>query len=64
MRVLVLPLALVSLAACRYESTAAPVSTGGSPQSQPQNSNSLPRGSAVNAPIEPATGLKTTRVSP
>ena len=64
MRALALLLALVSLAACRYESTAAPVSTGGSPQSQPQSPNSLPRGSAVNAPIEPPTGLRTTRVSP
>jgi len=61
-------IAIVSLSACsRYESKATPVSTEptGSASSMPQPPNSLPLGSAVDAPLTRATGdVGTTRVGP
>ena len=52
--------ALAALAGCaRYESRAQPVTTdafGASPAMMPQAPNSLPRGSAVSAPLTSATG--------
>ena len=66
---LIVPIiALASLSACaRYESKATPVSTepAGSASSMPQSPNSLPLGSAVDAPLTRATGnVGTTRVGP
>lgn len=63
----VLLLVVLSLAACAQESKAPPISTNAvGPSSQmPQAPNSLPRGSAVNAPLDPVQGnLGTTRVGP
>ena len=63
----VLLLVVLSLAACAQESKAPPISTDmvGPSSQMPQAPNSLPRGSAVNAPLDPAQGnLGTTRVSP
>lgn len=62
---------LASVAACaRYESRARPVSMdpvpGAGPSSmEPQPPNSLPLGSAVDAPLTPPAGdIATTRVGP
>lgn len=61
--------ALALLAACADESRAPPVSTDSSrimPSSQmPQSPNSLPQGSAVNAPLTGRAGdVSTVRVGP
>lgn len=56
-----------ALAACAGESTAPPVSTAiEKPRNQAlQSANSLPRGSAVSAPILPEdSGIATTPVAP
>lgn len=66
-RLLVLPLALMALAGCARESTAPAVSTDpiGDASQMPQPPNSLPRGAAVDAPLDPAAGnVGTTRVGP
>ena len=59
-------LALASLGACAFESTAPPVSSAtASRTAEPQPPNSLPDGSAVNAPLTPGAGnIATTRVGP
>jgi len=69
--VAVLSLTVLTLAACSQESKAPPVSTdtgglsGGSSSQMPQPPNSLPLGSAVNAPLDPGAGnVGTTRVGP
>ena len=64
-----LMLLTVALAGCSAESRQAPVSTsrltGGSASSEPEPSNSLPRGSSVMAPLTPPAGnVDTTRVGP
>jgi len=64
--------AVLLLAGCAAESKAPPISTSSSgtgPSSQapqaPQAPNSLPRGSAVQAPLDPPQGnISTTRVGP
>ena len=60
-------LMVLALSACSQESKAPPISTdttGGS-QQEPQPSNALPRGSAVDSPLDPAQGnIGTTRVGP
>ncbi len=63
----VLSLVVLSLAGCAQDSKAPPVSTNtiGPASQMPQPPNSLPRGSAVDAPLDPAQGnLGTTRVGP
>ena len=64
---LILPLALLALAGCARESTAPPISTApvGDASQMPQPQNSLPLGSAVDAPLDPSAGnVGTTRVGP
>ena len=63
-------LAVLAIAGCAAESRQAPVSSvaplsAGPSTSEPQPSNSLPRGSAVNAPLTPSVGnVGTTQVGP
>lgn len=59
-------LALASLGACAFESTAPPVSSPTAARhAEPQPPNSLPDGAAVNAPLAPAAGnIATTPVGP
>ena len=62
--VIVFPLLALGLGGCsQYESRAQPVSSVGASPNAQEPANSLPRGSAVNAPVlRPGTGLNTTRV--
>lgn len=62
-------LPVLALAGCAAESRMAPVTssrvTGGAASQEPEPPNSLPRGSAVAAPLTPAAGnIGTTRVGP
>ena len=60
-------LMVLALSACAQESKAPPVSTdiSGGSQQEPQPANALPRGSAVDAPLDPVQGnIGTTRVGP
>lgn len=60
-------LPILAVAGCAAESRLAPVSTAGSggASSEPEPSNSLPRGSSVMAPLTgPVGNIGTTRVGP
>ena len=60
-------LSLFAVAGCNAESRQAPVSTAGagSAATEPEPSNSLPRGSSVMAPLtSPVGNIATTRVGP
>lgn len=66
---ILLMLPLLAVAGCAEESRLAPVSTArgssGSSVSEPEPANSLPRGSAVSAPLTgPVGNIGTTRVGP